>query len=63
LVGVLRGLRETSPAEELSSTVAGEVAACFCLQRSVDRAAAFLLGLAALIDELPAEEARRPPQN
>jgi len=60
---VLTGLKDPSPSEHLSSTVAGEVAACLCLQRGVEVAVNFLLSLAALIEALPPEQARRPAAN
>jgi hypothetical protein len=62
LRAVLHALQEPTTGH-LGSTVAGEVAACLCLQRGVDAAAAFVLGLAARLDALPPDQARRPASN
>jgi hypothetical protein len=62
---VLQGLREPAPppGDQLTTTVAGEVAATICLLSSLDQAAAYLAGLAGRLEAMPPEEATRPPSS
>jgi hypothetical protein len=60
---LLAGLRETSPSEHLSPTVAGEVAAVLALSQGTKASTDFCVDLAQFLRALPPHQTHKKPEN